>query len=119
MDNKLSCSAHKCVYNMKGLCSAHSIDVAGKSAHTSSATECDTFSERGVRSTITGLTNMNIKGEVKQVFNGKDIEMNPTVKCSAINCIHNIDNYCSASNVVIDGTGAVSQEATQCDTFRE
>ena len=45
--------------------------------------------------------------------------MSPSIKCEAINCTHNVDQICGASNVAIHGPGATSSDGTQCETFVE
>ncbi|MFL0268817.1 DUF1540 domain-containing protein [Candidatus Clostridium radicumherbarum] len=119
MNGDLSCSALNCVHNMTGLCSANQIHVIGSSAYSSAETMCNTFAEKGIKNAFTHLTNMNIPGEVKQVFTNTSIEMSPVIKCDALNCTYNDNRACSASHVQVHGPDASSTEGTQCETFRK
>lgn len=115
---ELSCSALNCVHNMTGLCSANIIHVLGSGAHTSRETMCNTFAEKGLRNAVTHLPNMNVAGEIKQLFTSESILMSPSIKCDAINCTYNRDRACHAENVQIYGPRAEASEGTQCETFK-
>jgi len=119
MSVKLSCSATNCVHNMSSLCSANSIEVAGSTAQSSAATECNTFAEKGLKNAVTNMINMNVVGEIKQVFTNSSVEMSPKIKCEAVACSHNDNRICAASNVQIHGPSASTSEGTQCETFIE
>lgn len=119
MNVELGCSAGGCVHNVNGLCSANVIHVLGSGAHISGETMCDTFAPRSFENAFAHLPNMNVAGEIKQVFTNKSIEMSPIVKCEAINCIYNEGRKCSASNVQIHGPNADNSEETVCETFRK
>lgn len=119
MQNKLSCSAANCVHNMSGLCSANNVNVSGMSAHTSISTQCDTFAEQGLKNSLANVTNMNIPGQIKQLFNSASVEMSPSIRCEAQNCRYNNDRVCNAQNVQIDGPGALTSSRTCCETFIE
>ena len=43
---EVGCAAEKCVYNCSHICTADSINVAGKYAHQAEQTLCATFSEK-------------------------------------------------------------------------
>ena len=119
MSGKLNCSADGCVHNMSGLCSANKISVEGNMAHSSKSTECRTFAQKGFINAFANATNMNIPGEIRQFVNKDEVVMSPTIKCQAVNCTHNVDQVCGASDVAIQGPGATSSEGTQCETFIE
>lgn len=119
MSGKLSCSAANCVNNVNGLCSANTIEVDGPRAQTSSGTECNTFAQKGFKNAVMNLTNMNLPGEIRQIFSKDSVEMNPSIKCRAVNCIHNINEICNAKSVMIYGPGARSSDDTECQTFKE
>ena len=119
MSGALSCSANGCVNNVNGLCSANTIHVKGVSAHTSMGTECETFAEKSFKNAIMNMGNMNIGGEIRQLVNKNGISMSPQIQCNACNCVHNINKYCNANNVQINGYGAVTSEGTQCETFAD
>lgn len=119
MSNQLSCSAVNCVHNMSGLCSANNIQVLGSGAHSSTQTMCDTFAEKGFKNAVTHLPNMNVVGEVRQLFTKNSIEMNPDIKCQALNCRFNDNRACYANYVQIDGPGAQGSEGTLCETFNQ
>ncbi|MCY6483282.1 DUF1540 domain-containing protein [Clostridium aestuarii] len=117
MNTVLSCSVGKCVHNINGLCSAREINVGGLKANTSSDTQCGTFAEKGLKNAFTNLANMNISGELKQVFAKNSIEMSPKIICNAENCSYNNNRICNAPNVQIKGLRAQMSEQTECETF--
>ena len=119
MNGTLSCTATNCVNNMSGICSASTINVSGSSAHSSEATQCETFAEKGLKNSLNNVLNMNVVGEFKQVFNNESIEMSPSIRCSAVNCMHNEKKLCLADNIMVNGMGALSSGKTQCETFKE
>jgi hypothetical protein len=119
MDVQLDCSAENCVYNMDSLCSANKINVQGINSKSSSDTFCDTFQERGVKNAFKSLTNMNLGGEIKQVFNNDEVKMNPKIGCTATSCMYNTERVCTAADVQIYGPGAEQKNNTSCLTFRE
>lgn len=115
---KLSCSAGNCVNNMNGLCSANKINVVGTNVNTSIGTQCETFSEKGFVNAFKNLSNMNLPGEIRQIFNNGSVEMSPEIKCNASNCVYNVNRVCNANDIIIYGPGAGTSEETQCETFR-
>ena len=115
MNGTLSCTATNCVNNMSGICSARTINVLGSNAHSSAQTQCETFAEKGLKNSLTNVLNMNIVGEFKQVFNSKDIEMSPSIRCDATSCMHNENKLCVADNIVV----TLDSAKTQCETFKE
>ena len=119
MDVRLTCNADNCVNNVNGLCSANTIKVKGMDSHSSSGTECETFAVRGVKNALSNLTNMNIPGEIRQLFTNNTIEMSPYVKCDADNCVHNSAGKCIAANIQITGPKANVSADTKCETFIE
>jgi hypothetical protein len=119
MNGTLSCTATNCVNNMSGICSASTINVSGSNARSSEATQCETFAEKGFRNSLANVLNMNVVGEFKQVFNNESIEMSPSIRCNAANCLHNEKNLCVADNIMVNGIGALSSGKAQCETFKE
>lgn len=120
MDTRLSCSVGNCVHNINGLCTAREIRVEGITASTSGATQCGTFAEKGLKNALTNLANMNVVGEVKQIFSrNSSIEMSPKVSCDAENCVYNQNKLCNADSVQINGLTAHASDATQCETFKQ
>lgn len=119
MSVKLSCSALGCVQNMSGLCGANSIEIFVSNAHCSAATQCNTFSEKGLKNAITNMVNMNVVGEVKQIFTESSIEMSPKIECEAVACRYNDNKLCCATNIQIIGSSTEGKEDTQCETFTE
>lgn len=117
MTAKLSCSALNCVHNNGGLCIANTIHVSGEKAHSSLRTECDTFAEKGFKNAITHLPNMNLFGEIRQVFTNKTIQVSPYIGCDAVHCAYNVERICSAKNVQITGPDAHGSHDTMCETF--
>ncbi|MEL7596841.1 MAG: DUF1540 domain-containing protein [Clostridiaceae bacterium] len=45
MSPKVTCDAENCVYNQNKLCNADSVQITGLTAHTSGATQCETFKQ--------------------------------------------------------------------------
>lgn len=119
MSGKLSCNAEKCVNNINNMCVANNIHVMGVKSSTSTETECENFSQKGLVNTMSNFTNMNLVGEFKQLFNKDSVEMSPEIKCEAENCTYNVNKLCSADSVRIYGPGAKNTESTQCETFKE
>lgn len=119
MNGPLTCGAQSCVHNMSGLCSANVIHVHGASAHSSEYTNCGTFAEKGVKNAITNMFNMNVTGEVMQLFNSSSIAMSPKIKCDAVNCRYNSNRICDANFVQIQGASATNSAGTECNTFIE
>lgn len=119
MSGKLSCNAEKCVNNINGLCDANTIHVTGDKSHSSRETECETFSPKGLINAMSNFTNMNLVGEFKQLFSKDSIEMSPEIKCEAENCIYNVNELCTASNVQVYGPEARTSRETECETFKE
>lgn len=114
----LTCSAQSCIHNMSGLCSANVIHVNGAGAHTSEYTNCGTFAEKGLRNAV-HMLNMNVPGEVRQLFNSTSIQMSPKIKCDAVLCRYNNNRDCNANFVQIQGPGALTSANTECETFIE
>jgi hypothetical protein len=119
MAGDLSCSAGACVHNQGGLCTANQIHVGGIHAMTSAQTQCGTFAEKGFTNAVSHIGNMNIMGEIKQVFTNGTIQMSPYIKCDAVKCVYNGSGVCTASNVQISGINADNSEETKCSTFIE
>jgi hypothetical protein len=119
MSGTLSCSATNCVNNMSGVCSAITINVFGSNAHSSQNTKCETFAEKGIKNALSNALNMNVVGEVKQVFNSESIVMSPNIRCNASSCMHNENNLCAADNIMVSGMGAITSDRTKCETFKE
>lgn len=114
---KLSCGALNCVHNLNGLCAASRIQVSGNTAHASSGTSCETFMEKGIKNAIINMGNMNIGGEIRQIFTLNSVEMSPNIRCEASHCTYNVNKICTASNVFVSGDGANTSEGTRCETF--
>ncbi|MCM0651019.1 DUF1540 domain-containing protein [Clostridium swellfunianum] len=117
MNGQLSCSALNCVHNLSGLCSANTIHVLGSGAHTSDQTMCDTYAKGSLKNAVTHFPNMNVVGEVKQLFTKGSVEMSPVIKCEAANCRYNDNRICQADYVQVYGPRAQESEGTQCETF--
>jgi hypothetical protein len=102
---------------MGGLCSANKILINGMSAQSSTGTDCETFAEKGLKNAISHLTNMNIPGEIRQLFNQDGIHMYPDIACNAVRCRYNSDKRCEADRVLIMGAHARGSDGTYCETF--
>lgn len=119
MNGTLSCSATNCVNNISAICSARTIHISGKNAHSSEGTQCENFAEKGLKNSLINVLNMNVVGEFKQVFNSDSIEMSPRIRCEAINCKYNEKKLCLAQNILVYGKDALCSEKTECETFEE
>lgn len=119
MAYSLSCNCTNCVNNERGLCEANNINVSGMNAHASQGTQCDTFMEKGLKNAFSSMSNINVAGELKQLYSNASIEMAPNIRCSALNCRYNSNQMCTANDVKIDGTRAITSSKTCCDTFIE
>ncbi|WP_298842429.1 DUF1540 domain-containing protein [Clostridium sp.] len=119
MRGTLSCTATNCVNNMSGICSAETINILGSNVHSCEETQCETFAEKGLKNSINNVFNMNVVGEIKQIFNNDKIQMSPRIGCEVTNCLHNRDEECVAHNIMVHGRGALKSEKTECETFKE
>lgn len=99
--NNLSCNVTTCVYNSQNLCSKESIKIAGKNTITANFTSCEDFRRK--------------TGELTSIVKSANTMLDVT--CEAINCEHNKDNKCDASNITIGGDYALSEIQTECSTF--
>ena len=111
----LNCNATNCVHNSSGLCSANSISIVGNGAYSSLSTNCGSFAEKGLRNSISNLSNFNVPGQVMQMFSS--MSMGPRIQCAAENCRYNQDRECTADKVQITGIGALTNNRTHCETF--
>lgn len=103
--NNLLCNVTTCVYNSENLCSKESIKIAGKNTITANFTSCEDFRRKtGELSSISSISS-------------KSANTMLDVTCEAINCEHNKDNKCDASNITIGGEYALSEVQTECSTF--
>ena len=119
MKGTLSCTAADCVNNISGICSAITIHVLGLNANNSKSTWCKTYSQKGLKNSLANVLNLNVVGELKQVFNHESIVMNPRVRCEAVNCVHNMEEICKAKNVLIEEISELDNVKTHCDTFEK
>ncbi|MEG1255093.1 DUF1540 domain-containing protein [Clostridium sp.] len=119
MNGTLTCNANNCLHNISGLCSAKNIHIQGTNAHSSEYTQCSSFTEKGIRNAITNVFNMNVTGEVKQLFSSSNVAMNPRIQCDAANCRYNINGNCGADFIQIYGAVAISSNRTECETFQK
>jgi hypothetical protein len=117
MSGTLSCSALNCVHNLGGLCSANSIEVVGYNATSSSHTHCKTFAEKNLKNALTHVANMNIPGEIRQLFSNSGVHMSPKIHCEAVECAYNEQRICAAPRVQIVGDSADTTDDTNCETF--
>lgn len=119
MNGPLTCNAENCVHNTSGLCTAKNIHINGASAHSAEYTSCSTFAQKGFKNAFTNMFNMNVGGEIRQLFNNSSIEMKPIISCDAVNCVYNMNKICEASHIQIQGLGALNFTSTSCQSFQE
>lgn len=119
MNGTLTCNASNCLHNISGLCSAKNIHIQGTNAHSSEYTQCGSFREIGIKNVISSMFNMNVTGEVKQLFNNSTIEMNPIIQCDSVRCRFNINRNCGADFIQIHGNMENGNNITLCETFQQ
>lgn len=113
----LICSATNCVNNVEGLCSAINIHISGRNSDNSVGTACKTFALKGLANAISSITNTNVVGEIKQIFDNENIAMSPHINCEANKCRHNSGGMCCAIHVQVYGSGCDDSECTDCETY--
>lgn len=100
----LECSVRNCLFNEEALCCKGDIKVGGgQNAEKPGETSCDSFKERA-RDVYSNVT----------LQPGERID----VKCSAVNCVFNENQKCSANHIGIGGNGANRSDETECTSFR-
>ena len=119
MTSSLECSAVNCIHNAAGNCIASVINVSGENASRSSETQCDTFNDRAEAYGTSNFTNMNLGGELRQLFSNGPLTLSPKISCEAENCTFNDSKICMADTVKVKGDGADTSSGTRCETFRE
>lgn len=119
MTSNLDCSAVNCMHNAEGVCVASVINVTGENASTSSETQCDTFVDRTEAMGTSNFTNLNLGGELRQLFANGPVSMSPKISCEAEGCTYNESRKCTADSVKVKGDGANTSDGTRCETFRE
>jgi len=119
MSESLSCSAVNCVNNAGGSCVANTINVTGYNASASEGTQCDTFLDTNGINGTSNFKNMNLGGELKQMFSSGPSSLSPRINCEAVNCEFNLSRKCTADSVEVKGDGAWKSSGTRCETFRE
>lgn len=115
--NLVECSVERCIHNLNNACSAQFIHIVGQDAVLPHDTDCHTFELRSFRSSITNISNINVTGVVDQIFS-EDPVMNPTIKCSATECIFNQNLICTADKIEVKGPSSATIQQTECSTFR-
>jgi len=98
---KLECLVKSCKYQIKGLCSARSIDVEDSSATCSDETKCGTFK---YSTTLYDKSTHHTHEEI-------------SIHCDVAQCLHYNDHNCNAKEVEIVGDFAADIDGTQCASF--
>lgn len=117
--SKLICSAINCVNSIDGLCTAKIIHISGKDINSNNKTYCNTFSHRTLKNSLASISNVNVVGEIKQIFNKNSIVMSPKITCEIDKCGYNFRGECISLNVQIRGVNCNSSQCTECETFSE
>lgn len=99
----LRCEAVNCVYNEKCLCHRQEINVGNSKACTKAETCCESYSN---------------DDSAKNACVSKKPEGKLVIKCEAVKCVYNDNNYCSAECVDIGNMSAETSKETKCETFR-
>ncbi|MEG0133227.1 MAG: DUF1540 domain-containing protein [Clostridium sp.] len=119
MSGTLTCDANNCIHNISGLCSAKKIDIQGIGGGNNKHTQCGTFEGKGIKNAITSVFNMNVAGEIKQIFSSSNIAMNPIINCDTITCRFNINRNCGADFIQIHEGVELGSNRTECETFQQ
>lgn len=115
---KLTCNASNCVNNVNGFCSARNIHISSADPMGNGNTKCDTFGEKGFKNAFKNLGNVNMAGTIKQLINKDDVEMTPNITCSAVKCIYNESQMCTAGNINVNIERWSNTESTRCESFK-
>lgn len=104
----LRCNCFDCAYNDKGgKCFARNISIDGRSAQTTSETNCATYTPD-----TANFTNMEFANDFMDLGAAKAATDAPSISCDAMNCRFNTNQRCTASNVLINKKNA------SCETFQ-
>ena len=101
---ELKCSVTSCGSNKQQMCTLHSINVDGATAHCKDDTCCHSFHDRS-----SAPTNSMDSGTPS---------METEVRCQAIDCQYNDAKACNASYIYVQGSGTNHSNDTRCDTFK-
>lgn len=113
----LKCAAVACVHNIGNYCEAAVIHVKGGDTMEPVDTYCDTYSDKVAFNRNASQESMHaIKGLIDPIT--VDQTMDPTVACTAVNCVYNEGYSCGANDVDIIGPGSFRPEHTECQTFQ-
>ncbi|EPY6471507.1 DUF1540 domain-containing protein [Clostridium sporogenes] len=112
--NKLVCSAENCINNLKGQCTANSIEVENNDSHS----QCKTFAAKGAIETMSRFHNTNLTEGFKDMVTGEN-NMVPEVNCEVYSCVHNNDRRCSADAIEINGDEVRTRNSSEtiCSTY--
>ena len=55
----------------------------------------------------------------KEVTNNKEVCTMAELKCKAVHCTYNKDNYCSKGDIMVGGKHAATSDETRCESFTQ
>lgn len=118
---RVKCVVNSCNHWVPGdLCTAENIDILNQQdtdAQIPGDTECKTFSERGIRSMIASMDNVNWVGMVEEPFK-EGRQITPSVTCTVDSCVYwDEGKRCGADAIEVTGRDAGECEETNCETF--
>lgn len=118
---RVKCVVSSCNHWMPGdLCTAENIDILNQqdlAAQIPGDTECKTFSQRGIRSMIASMDNVNWTGMAEEPFK-EGRQITPSVTCTVDSCIYwDEGDRCGVDAIEVTGRDASECEETNCETF--
>lgn len=100
---RLNCGVIHCANNSEGYCCRPEIKVLGPNAHKCADTCCSSFLKEGSAAcNSTACHEPNASCDIH---------------CSANKCIHYKNEKCCADSIMVDGSGATTQNDTECCSF--
>ncbi len=117
MSGNLSCNARNCTHNTYGMCTSNNIHIQGTNAHSKEYTKCGSFTEMGLKNTLSNVYNPNIGGVVENRFTSSAMGTGTSIRCDASNCRYNMNGGCTSQNISVNGPGALSNNRTDCESF--
>ncbi len=100
---KINCNVSNCSHNCSGVCYSNRVDIGGTSACSSNGTCCGSFLDESLYGNLTSNTNSSSKCNC--------------LVCSAENCVHNKNKYCTLSAITVSGLNSRVYSETECASF--
>ena len=103
LDTNLICYATRCIYNNSDYCYANKISIDGRLADDIDDTYCSTFKEKDYQQFTSSICGNNNLSPITT----------ENIKCDAIKCKFNHNNFCKSKTVKISSGNA------SCNMFIE